>query len=402
MNEKSVTMQTRWGAVILLWAIGLAAAMQFAKFSISLSHLSTHYSVDQSVAAFMLSSVGIMGIILGAAVGTLVGVIGSYNSLVTALAIGIIVSLLQASLPVLQLVFASRLFEGISHLLIVVAAPTAMITACAPKHKAFAMGLWATFFGVAFTITGLIGLPLLERFGLSSLFLAHAALLIVLLVLYLLIGKRQQVQNHDLIHEARTVWVTQFAVYKSRRKSVPAFVFFWHTLMFVALLTFLPGLAQGQDTQRFLTTMLPILTIGGSFLGGAIAQQTGQPIRLMVTALIIFSILAVLTGLAHQTGAFVYSACLMMIASGTIQASAFSAVPLLCQTEKDQAQANGAITQLGNLGATCGTPVFAVAISFLGSIAVPSLAALLAFGAVIMLFIIARDGRHAKSPTSPA
>jgi len=56
----------------------------------------------------------------------------------------------------------------LSHLLIVVAAPTAIITISADRHKSITMGIWATFFGVAYAVTGFGGVPILENYGLSS------------------------------------------------------------------------------------------------------------------------------------------------------------------------------------------------------------------------------------------
>lgn len=384
--------KTRWGSILLLWGIGLAAAMQFAKFSISLPNLVEHYSVKESVAALMLSSVGIMGIILGAAAGAVVGTVGTRRSLVAALVVGIIASLVQTALPPYELMLISRLFEGISHLLIVVAAPTAIISCSSEKHKAFTMGLWATFFGVAYAITGLAGVPIQDTYGTSFLYGSHAAVLMLLIVLYLLFGERAQQSNDlNLLREVRSAWSTQFQVYGSLAKSLPALVFFWHTLMFVALLTFLPGLASGNGVQKFLATALPIITIFGSFAGGAIAQKIKRPLLLMTAALATFAILSVATGLSLNSPMFVYVTCATMFVSGVVQASTFSAIPQLCQSENDQAQANGAVTQLGNLGATCGTPIFALGISVLGANAVPLLATVFATLAVIMLVYIGRN-----------
>ncbi len=226
-----------------------------------------------------------------------------------------------------------------------------------------------------------------------ALYGAHAAFLAGLILLYLVFGTGTRNDNHSqdqtgILKEARKAWSSQFKVYASPTKALPGLVFFWHTLMFVALLTFLPGFAADSATQRFLATVLPIATILGSFTGGAIAQRLNNPRQLMAGALLAFAALAVMLAISLNGGLFPSAACLTMFVSGIIQASAFSAIPQLCKSESDQAQANGAVTQLGNLGATCGTPLFALAMSLAGIGAVPLLAAGLSGCALVMLALI--------------
>ena len=67
-----------------------------------------------------------------------------------------------------------RAFEGVSHLAIVVAAPTLIAQLAQTQHRGFALTLWSTFFGVAYTMLVWLGLPMVAALGLQSLFLAHA------------------------------------------------------------------------------------------------------------------------------------------------------------------------------------------------------------------------------------
>ena len=68
-------------------------------------------------------------------------------------------------------------------------------------------------------------------------------------------------------------------------------------------------------------------------------------------------------------------ACLALAAAmGLIQGATFTAVPQLNGTAATQAQANGAMAQMGNLGNTLGTPVMAAALAGLGYTGLPLLA----------------------------
>lgn len=391
MGKISVTEKTNWLSVLLLWAIGLAAAMQFAKLSVTLDDLAIHYVVSESLAALVLSSIGFMGILLGAAAGTVVGSVGPRRALLVAMSIGVFVSSIQAFLPPFLLFLASRLIEGVSHLLIVVAAPTAIIAVSAPRHTSLTMGLWATFFGVAYALAGYFGPSIQAQFGFSAVYGSHAGLMILLLAVFVsTYSASNPTEGLKLPRNGRQAWRTQFEVYRATNTSIPALAFLWHTLMFVALLTFLPGLGNDEGVQRLLATILPVITIVGSFAGGAIAQRLNQPILQLQVGFVVFAALSFLLALSLQTQIFMVAACAVMFVSGIIQASTFAAIPQLCHDGVEQARANGGVTQLGNLGATCGTPLFAAGLVYAGSLAVPLFAGTISLLAVIMLGFVRR------------
>jgi len=60
-------------------------------------------------------------------------------------------------------------------------------------------------------------------------------------------------------------------------------------------------------------------------------------------------------------------ACLALAAAlGLVQGASFSVVPQLNDTAATQAQANGAMAQMGNVGNTLGTPLLAAILSLSG------------------------------------
>ncbi|GAB1363481.1 hypothetical protein MASR1M32_27170 [Rhodobacter sp.] len=70
------------------------------------------------------------------------------------MALGAVVSAIEASLPGWPLMILARAAEGVSHLTIVVVGPT-MIAGLAPEaRRPFAMTLWSSFFGVTYAILG--------------------------------------------------------------------------------------------------------------------------------------------------------------------------------------------------------------------------------------------------------
>ncbi|MEZ5911610.1 MAG: MFS transporter [Paracoccaceae bacterium] len=100
--------------------------------------------------------------------------LGARRLLLGALALGAALSFVQAAMLPLPVMLASRVLEGLSHLVIVVAAPTLIARLAAPADRGLAMSLWSTFFGVTFALTAGLGPPLVARAGLGALVLVHA------------------------------------------------------------------------------------------------------------------------------------------------------------------------------------------------------------------------------------
>ena len=80
-------------------------------------------------------------------------------------------------------------------------------------------------------------------------------------------------------------------------------------------------------------------------------------------------------------------------ALGLVQGASFAAVPQLNATPASQAQANGAMAQMGNIGNTLGTPVMAVTISSLGYVGLPLLAGAMLMGGLVVHLLLARQRR---------
>jgi AAHS family 3-hydroxyphenylpropionic acid transporter len=381
---------TQWVLVIFLWIAGLAAAMQFAKLSVSLAWIAREYEIDVASASLLFSCVGLVGVFFGGMVGEIVAAIGTRRALLIGLAAGTILSVFEAFLPPIWVFFPLRLFEGAAHLLIVVAAPTAIIAASAERHQRFSMALWATFFGVAYAIAGAVGEPILQAAGLRGLFLGHAATVgLSLILIYILqppeSGDRSTGWKPSLLREAAK---SQLSAYCAPHTAAPGLTFVWHTLMFIALLTFLPRLAPAKTSHTELAATFPMLSIAGSFVGGVIAQRIPRPFLLTGSSFLALGISnAILYGLVGSTYV-VDAAYIVVFLAGVTQALCFALVPLLCKTPADWARGNATIAQLGSLGASLGTPIFAWAISTYSIYAAPIVASLFSAAGLVTAVVL--------------
>jgi len=148
-------------------------------------------------------------------------------------------------------------------------------------------------------------------------------------------------------------------VYSNWRTFSPGILFSFHTFMYIALFTFLPGLSGNENTRSLLLVILPLISIAGTMIAGIASQYFISPSKLSIFAYI--SLLALIFAVRLSFDnilLFVIASMILILFSGIIQGSVFSLIPKISLTTEDQTNANGSIAQLGNLGSTLGSPVF--------------------------------------------
>ena len=341
-------MQTDWRLIGLLFMAGLFAAAQFAKIALTLEDLGAIY--DGAALPFAVSALSVAGIAFGVTAGMIVAQFGPRRVLLLALGAASALSVSQAFLPSFQIFMALRLVEGFSHLAIVVAAPTLMAAISSRRDVPVAMGLWGTFFGVGFAGAAAV-IPLLG--GPAQVYVAHGAFgVLLLLALWPLLPK-----GVARGHWEGNVWARHVAIYTNPRLVAPALGFLWHTIMFLGLLTFLPSVL-GDWTGP----LLPLLALIGTFGAGWLAKwiRPGTVLLVGFGATVVGLMLALVVPVPLQ----VWVVLAVFVAIGLVPGASFANVPALNEDPADQARANGAIAQLGNIGTAASTPVFAAAVVF--------------------------------------
>lgn len=338
-------MKTNWLLIGLLFVVGLFAAAQFGKIALMLGVLAEVYPGRPLPLA--VSALSVAGILFGVTAGLVVARIGARKALLGALALGATLSFIQTTLPPFPGFMVLRVLEGFAHLVLVVAAPTLMSAVAAPRDKPVAMGLWGTFFGVGFAVSAAV-IPFLG--GLRGVFVAHGAGLVMLMVVLWPLLPRGVAAA-----EAGPGWLLQhIRIYSSPRIVAPALSFIWHTSMFLGLLTFLPGFLG-----IWTAPLLPLIALIGTFGAGVVARRV-PPRTLLLTAFAL-SIAGLLLVLVLPPVAQLWLILPLFVVLGVVPGASFANVPALNKDPADQARANGAIAQLGNVGTASSTPLFAAA-----------------------------------------
>lgn len=385
-------MTGRWPLILALWGAGLGAAMQYAKISVIYDLLGGVYPQGGAALGWLVSVVGGVGIVLGVVAAMLVARVRYRRALLGALWLGAAVSVGQALLPPLPVMLGLRLIEGISHLAIVVAAPTLIAQIATDRQRGLALTLWGTFFGVAFAVMAWGGRPLAINAGIPALFAAHAAYMAGF-ALYLA-SRLRRLPDEGAVpaFSMSQIIQTHRAIYSSARIIAPAAGWLFYTFCFVSILTVLPPYLD-PAVRGLIMGAMPLVSIAVSMTLGVALLRVMTPIQVVMAGFALSALCMLWLWFAPAAPA----ACLALAgAMGLIQGASFAAVPQLNSTAETQTQANGAMAQMGNLGNTLGTPVMALALAGWGYLSLPALAGA-AFGIGLILHVIlARQRRKTK------
>ncbi|MDA7963842.1 MFS transporter [Ruegeria sp.] len=366
--------------VLLLWCAGLGAATQFAKFAVPFGEVGLLYPDHADGLGWLLSIISLMGAVLGATSGAITGRVGPVRLLLWGLVLGGGISLLQATLPGFALMLASRVVEGLSHLAIVVAAPTLIAQITQGKARNVAMVLWSSFFGVAFALNAWFGLPFVDRFGLPIYFALHGGQMLV--IAGLVLTCRLPVVASEADETSGGFLQAHLQTYRSPFISAPALGWFFYTLTFVSLLAILPGrLPEGQGAA--IAALMP--------LAGIVLSWLAVPLLLNVmTSIAVVNLglgLGILTILALFLGApLAVTSVALFAVLGLVQGGSFAAVPQLNASANAQALSYGAMAQMGNAGNLLGTPVL-LAVLWRGDETGMFIAVACIYGAAILLHL---------------
>jgi DHA1 family inner membrane transport protein len=379
-------MSTSFSRVFLLWGAGLGAAAQYAKVSVVFDQLPQIYPDAGASLGWAVSLVGLIGIVFGVAAGIVVARIRYRRALISALWLGAGISLLQGFLPPLEWFLALRALEGLSHLAMVVAAPTLIAQISAPHHRGFTLTLWGTFFGVAFALLTWGGLPLVEAYGVGALFWAHSLYMAVFAVIL----ARVLQSLPDTAPTDRFSFVKMLkshaAIYRSAHIAAPGIGWLFYTFCFVSVLTVMPPYLA-DDHRALVMGAMPLASIVSSMTLGVVMLRSLTAIQVTIS------------GFASSALAMVWLwaspgdpwACLTLAATlGLVQGASFTAVPQLNETPETQAQANGAMAQMGNLGNTLGTPVMVAGLLAFGYTALPLFVGGALMAGLIVHLVLAR------------
>lgn len=342
------------GLLALLLLAGMTAAGQFAKVSVIFPELGQVYPQAGATLGFLVSIISLTGVLTGLVAGMLVARLGMRRVVVGGLLLGAAMSGLQSLMPPMPVMLLTRAIEGISHIALVVALPTLIAQLSADRHRPYTMTLWGSYFGVTFALVAWAGAPLVRSHGPGVLFQFHAAAMLVLAAaLALALPRGVVARSQAPLPSLREILANHPRIYASPFIAAPALGWFFYTLTFVALLTVLPPYLP-DATRATLTFWMPIAGIIVSLTLGAQLLRHLPAVTIVLIGLGLAGVAVLL--MWGWPGAFL-PPVMLFGCLGLVQGASFTAIPQLNPDPADQALANGALAQMGNLGNLLGTPV---------------------------------------------
>lgn len=399
--RKQDLMDTQRSPVLLIltiWVGGLCAAMQFGKIAVIFPQISALYPEAGTSVGFVLSLISFLGLVFGAVAGILAARIGFRRLLLVSLAVGTLISVYQATLPSLPLMMASRLIEGLSHLGIVVVAPTLIAQFSTEKARPFFMTLWGGFFAVSLSLAAWAGVPLVEARGIPALFLVHAAVMgAVTLVLVFTLPRVGTNPEKGQPIRPREIFAEHLRIYGSPRIAAPALGWIFYTLTFVAMFTIVPIYAPEED-QALLRTAMPLIGFAASITFGTLLLRVMSVIRMTILG---FALAMVFGTLVWAMPESLWPPLALFAALGLVQGAGFAAVPQLNPLPTDRVRANGALAQCGNLGNLTGTPLLLAMLGWWGWSAILVMVLVCYTAAIALHLDAARRRRRAADGIVP-
>jgi MFS transporter, DHA1 family, inner membrane transport protein len=362
---------SRYGLIILLWIAGLCAAGQFAKISVIFARLSQRYAEAGDAFGLVFTLISGIGVVFGLFAGQLITRFGMRLPVIIACLLGGGISLFQMSLPDFPLMLFSRLVEGASHLMIVVAAPSLIVQLSTDAERPYTMTLWGTFFGVAFALMFWLEPHLPDM---SSVFLLHGTVMLATgLALAILLPKEERAIADPL--SLRHILKQHATAYASPFVSAAALGWLFYTLSFVSLLTISPNIVNATD-RDWVTPLLPLAGIASSLTLGAVVLRAMSSVSVVILG---FASAALCLMAMAFSPTSPWPLLALFTTLGLVQGASFAAIPELNRTPVGQALAYGALAQMGNLGNLSGTLIL------LAVMARFEVAGLVAFGLVCQL-----------------
>ncbi len=363
----SATRHSNIPLILTLWLAGLGAAAQFGKIAVAMPELRDTYAVSEVALGFLMSSLGVVGLMFGVAAGVIVDRIGLRKMLLGALIAGGVLSLIEGALPAYPVMIALRFAEGAAHLVIVIAAPVLVAGAASDRLRPAAMALWSSFFGVAYMVMALVAPPLIAGVGVGGLIRAHGLYLIAMagiLAVMLPKGPRDRPRSPAL---SLADWVAVHRrIYRSPYLSASGLGFVWYAMMYIALLTYLPDFVA-QTQRSWMSAVMPLSSIAVSLSFGIFLLQRVSSIRVVQLGFLLSGLTVLgLVVTAGRDGPFIASAVVMMALAGIIASGSFASLAELNTQPQDRAYATGTLAQLGNVGTTTGAPMLAALIGWFG------------------------------------
>lgn len=363
--------RTPWELVGLLVAAGIVAAFHVGKVPPALPSIRAELGATLGQAGWLLSMVNLVTAAGGMAIALTADRLGHRRLVLLGTALSCVASFCAAFAPGIEALIASRFFEGLGFIAVVVAIPSLLLRLARPDDQRLAMAFWTTYMpagaGAMMLISALV-LP-----GTSwriAWFVAAGASGSMLLALLVHAQPRRELDAQPV--ERRPVLHEMAEVATSGGPLAIALCFGAYSCCWFAVVGFLPTLQierlhLSTSTAAIVTALVTIVNVGGNLASGWLLRRGVARVTVIVGAAVSMAFCAAgifsdaIPDMMRLVLAGLYSAVI-----GVVPGALFTAIPVHAPRPALAGAATGLLMQGSNLGALLGPPLTAGLVSSSG------------------------------------
>ena len=357
---------TRWFVVSVMIASGVAASLHVGKVPPALPDLRDELDLGLVAGGWIASIFNLIGAILGIASGLAADRLGARRVLVSGLVFLTAGSVLGATADSGAALLATRVLSGLGLVTVAVAAPGIIVAATPPRNHGLALGAWSIYMPTGMAIAMLSAPLVLPEFGWRGLWMLHAGLTILVLVVVL--AATRGVSGRPSAPRRLST--------EALRRPGPwllAAAFACYTVQFFAVTTWMPTfLVESHGSSRQAAALAGALVVAANIVGclaGAwfLHREVARWKLLAVTFLVMTPCAAGAFSDALSLVLTVALAATFSAVGGLLPAAILAGTAVHAPNRDHVATVNGFVVQGSHFGAVVGPPVFAMFVAAFGS-----------------------------------
>ena len=364
---------TRWGLVALAVGAGIIAAMQLGKVPPVLPNIRTELGIGLIGAGAVASIFHAIAAVVAIFVGIFADSWGHRRMLVSGLACLGIGSVAGTFASTETALLATRFFEGIGFVAVIVASPSLIAEACTdPKKRDLALGIWGAYFPAGWGMMAIVAPLFVVAWGWRSLWIVGAVLAFGFLALVLVADRREAKTDAAAVPRPRLRSGRVGPVLRLPGPWLLAASFATFALLWVGLMVWLPTYFIDEAGYSYaLAAVLTAIIVmcemlgnvgAGWLLGRGATRWKMISMSLLTMGILSFVILSLpVPGMVKVVCAGVFSAV-----GGLIPGAVLAGGPVHAPAADLIGIVNGVVVQGANIGNFLGPIAMGAAVSWLG------------------------------------
>lgn len=358
---------TRWAVVAIAVLAGVVAAFHVGKAPPALPAIRGELGLGLVAAGWVVSIFAATGALLAAPGGMVADRLGHRPMLLGGLAVLALGGVGGAMAGSEWTLLASRFVEGLGLVGVVVAAPSLIVQATAPRHGRIAIAFWSSYMPAGIALVMLAAPAVLEPLGWRWLWLAAAAMALLCLA-----AARRVVV--DLPHDRTPLdWAETAAAIARPGPWLLAVSFTVYAWQWASLMVWMPTFlveqrGAGGFAAAALTALVVAVNVPGNLLGGWLLHREVPRWLLLAGGFAAMGLLAqgIFWEWLPDLVRYLLCAAFSFIA-GVVPPALLAGVPAHSASPRQMGMVNGMVVQGSNGGHLVGPPLTAVVVTWSGA-----------------------------------